>query len=192
GHQWRRADQQFDAATEARAQQLVGDDRHLDRRDRAEVVEQRSVAPAWIGQRGQQSRGQQLDDRAPRPERARLDAWFTVDAEPELALVCGEALGWELAGDRAALQADAERANVGRDGPRLIGDVAERVALLGEVAGDLVHEQGARDPARLRGVGQRDVVGDEHGLDALALRPRTLGREPEVEAIAGVVLDDQQ
>jgi hypothetical protein len=60
------------------------------------------------------------------------------------------------------------------------------------VTRDLVHEQRPREPARARGVGDRDVVGDNHHLDGEAEGAGPLGGEAEVEAVAGVVLDDQQ
>ncbi len=44
----------------------------------------------------------------------------------------------------------------------------------------------------LRGRVERDVVGDEHGPDLVALGAGEIGTEPEVEDVAGVVLDDEQ
>ena len=49
-----------------------------------------------------------------------------------------------------------------------------------------------RRPAWSADVGQGDVVGDDHHLDRDALGPGHLGGQAEVEAVAGVVLDDQQ
>jgi hypothetical protein len=46
-------------------------------------------------------------------------------------------------------------------------------------------------PTRIRGRGgQHHVVGHDHHLDAEPLGPRHLGGQPEVQAIARVVLDD--
>ena len=44
----------------------------------------------------------------------------------------------------------------------------------------------------LAACGQRDVVRNDHHLDLDALGARDLGGEAEIEAVARVVLDDQQ
>ena len=52
---------------------------------------------------------------------------------------------------------------------------------------------GQPPPAGVVGrVGQGDVVGDDDHLDRDALGPGHLGGQAEVQAVAGVVLDDQQ
>ena len=69
----------------------------------------------------------------------------------------------------------------------------ERRARAREMAGDLVHEERARrGRAAAARPGMRDVVGDDHHLDVEAERARLLGGEAEVQAIAGVVLHDEQ
>ena len=65
-------------------------------------------------------------------------------------------------------------------------------ALFGQRAGDLVHEERARHAARLRQVRQRHIVVDNDHADIQPEGPRPLRRKPEVQPVAGVVLDDQQ
>ena len=60
------------------------------------------------------------------------------------------------------------------------------------MARDLVDEQGAGDPARLRGGRNCDVVGDDDHLDLATELLGLLRGEPEIQAIARVVLHDQQ
>jgi hypothetical protein len=73
-----------------------------------------------------------------------------------------------------------------------LGDGVEIGALLGEGARDLVDEERARHAARLRQVGQRDVVVHDDHADLEPLRPRPFGGEAEVQPVAGVVLHDQE
>ena len=125
-------------------------------------------------------------------QRDALDAGLAVDAEAELGLVGADPRLGRLAGDRAGGERHPERADVGGGGARGGGDLRERRAGLGEVPGDLVDEERAGDAARLGEVGKRDVVGDDHHLDLEPLGAGALGGEPEVQPVAGVVLDDQQ
>ena len=74
------------------------------------------------------------------------------------------------------------------------GHLVERPPGRGRRAGDLVHQHraGQPAPAGARRGGQRHVVGHHHHLDRDALGAGQLGGQPEVEPVAGVVLDDQQ
>ena len=78
------------------------------------------------------------------------------------------------------------------DAPCDGGDFLEARPAGRQRTGDLVHQQRAGQPARLRVVGQRHIIGDDDHLDLEAFLTRPLGGQPEVEAIPGVVLDDQQ
>nr|AAK71500.1 putative transcription regulator pTR [Halopseudomonas xiamenensis] len=60
------------------------------------------------------------------------------------------------------------------------------------MAGDLVDQQGARETARLRRIGQGNIVADDDHRDLQAFPLRILGGEAEVEAVPGVILDHQQ
>ena len=192
GHVGAGAEDEPDARAEVGAQDLVGEDAHLDRRDRAEVVEDERMVGAAGREGGGEACGHGADDAGDLGERNLLDAGLAVDAEAELGLVVAHARLGALAGDGAGGERDAERADVGGGGAGGGGDLGEGGALLGEVAGDLVDEEGAGDAAGLDEVGERDVVGDDDHLDGEALGAGALGGEAEVEAVAGVVLDDEQ
>ena len=81
---------------------------------------------------------------------------------------------------------------LGRDALRRRLHLAQRSAGPRDVTRDLVHEQRPRQAARSRRVRDRDVVGDHDHLHLDAQRTCPLGREPEVQTIARVVLHDQE
>ena len=103
--------------------------------------------------------------------------------------------GCPAAGTVHGAERQAHRADRVRDPLGPPGDLGQRQARLG---------RGARRPCapapcrRCRGGpapdlgGQGHVVGDHHGRHLDALGAGQLGGEPEVEPVAGVVLDDQQ
>lgn len=192
GHVGTRPEQEANALPERRLQHGMGDHAHLDRRHRAEIVEDERVVLGPWGERRQQTVGHHRDDARDLGERDTLDAGFAMDAKAELGLVFAHAGLEGLAGDRAGRERDAERADIARGGPGGGGDGREIGARLAEMPGDLVHEERARDPARLRQVGQRDIVGDDRHLDLEALGAGPLGREAEIQPVAGIVLDDEQ
>ena len=186
------AEDEADAGGEGRAQDAVGEDRHLDRRDRTEVVEDERVVGAAGGQGREQAVGHDRDEAVGVGQRDALDARLAVDAEAEFGLGVGDALVVRLPRDGAGAEREAERADVGGGGAGGGGDRGERRAGVGEVTGDLVDEERAGDAARLDEVRQGDVVGDDDRLDGEALGAGALGGEAEVEPVAGVVLDDEQ
>ena len=55
-----------------------------------------------------------------------------------------------------------------------------------------MHQQGARYAAWLRIIGQRNVVTDNHHVDAESRFSGFLCRQPKIEPIAGVVFHNQQ
>ena len=57
---------------------------------------------------------------------------------------------------------------------------------------NLVHEERARHAARLRQAWQRHIVVYDDHADVQSEGTRPLRRKPEVQPVAGVVLDDQQ
>ncbi len=119
-----------------------------------------------------------------------------MDAEPpfDLALAEREA-GRAGRRHRAGRQRDAHRAERGRGFAGVPRDLGERQAGRRRRAGDAMHEHraGQAAPAGMFATrGERDVVGDDHRLDVDPFRARDLGGEPEIEPVAGVVLDDQQ
>ena len=72
------------------------------------------------------------------------------------------------------------------------GDGVEVGAGFGHGPGDLVDEEGSGDAAGLRQVGQGDVVVDDDHRDLEAEGAGAFGGEAEVQAVAGVVLDDEE
>ena len=140
---------------------------------------------------------QAVDQRIGRLERRATDARLAVDAQAQLDLVSPSVKpGWPAAGTVQGRQGDAHRPD--RSGRRagLGGDLGQARPRLGRRAGDLVDED-RPGQAATAGVcsaiaGQRHVVGDDHDLDRNPLGPRQLGGQAEVEAVAGVVLDDQE
>src|SRR3712207_1624056 len=91
-----------------------------------------------------------------------LDAGLAVDAYPDLHLVVADLEdGLAALGRGAAGQGHPHRAHVGVDPLGELFDPGEVPAVVGGGAADLVHEDGARDPAptaRVGGVLDRDVV----------------------------------
>ena len=55
-----------------------------------------------------------------------------------------------------------------------------------------MHQHGACEPAGLVGIGESDVVGDDHHLDLQPERLGPFGSEPKVQPVTGVVLDHEQ
>ena len=87
------------------------------------------------------------------------------------------------------------RAALGVDLPAQLGDLGERLALLGRRAADLLREHGDADAAaagRVEAVLHRDVVVGHDRLDLDALALGEVGGHLEVQHVAGVVLDDVQ
>ncbi|CAJ3750253.1 Uncharacterised protein [Burkholderia pseudomallei] len=141
-------------------------------------------------------RDERFGQRVGRHRRRALYALFAVYAQPELDFVIGQAKAGLLgARHRAAVERDAHRAEPRRRRVRGGGHLRQREAALGGRAGELVHEHGAGDAAAAPALGeraQRHVVRDDDDLDRNAVRARELGRETEIEAVARVVLHDEQ
>ena len=121
---------------------------------------------------------------------------LAVDADADLDLVWSEVEDRSaLAGCRAGRERDPERACPLVDRPRGVRDLSEGPAGLGARTGDLLRQHGGAHAAASGGVervldGAVVVHGHARHLDAVVLGE--LGREPEVEHVAGVVLDDVQ
>ncbi len=192
GHVGPGAEQQPDPRREIRAQHRSRHHAHLERRHRAEVVEDQRVVGTAGRQRRRQTRGHRGHQRRDTGERNLLDPRLAVDAEAELGLVVPHPRLGLLPGDGAGRERQPERADVSRGLTGGGGDLGERGALLGEMAGDLVHEERTGDAPRLRQVGKGDVVGDDDHLDREPFGPGALGGEAEVQPVAGVVLHDQK
>ena len=193
-HQRRRADHQLDPLRQRRTPEGVEQQAHLDRGHRTEIVHQQCQPGTPVRQRLLQPPGRMAHQRVGVGHRQRLGARLAVDAETELDLVRPQPRGVVVA---AAIgidvrQREADRGGVGGDRARGHGDLGERAPLLRHQPGDPVHEQRAGQPAWMRLPGQRDVVTDDDGLHGQAETARPLRRQPEIEPVAGVVLDHQQ
>ena len=178
--------------------QLAVDDVELDQRRAAHAVDERQHAGRRTanGQVLDDRRGQPLDDLRGRAERLPVAARLAVDADADLHLVVAE-LEARLARARrdAGRQRHAHAAALAVDPPAELGDLGQRLALLGGRAADLLGEHGDAHAAAAGGVeavlDRHVVVGDDRlDLDALALAE--VGRHVEVHDVAGVVLDDVQ
>ncbi len=151
---------------------------------------------ADVGELGEHGVDEDVGDLVGAHPLGRPDTRLAVDPEAELH-VTGvhreQRLG--LAGQRAAVERDAEGAGggVGLACGRL--HPGQVVAAVGGRAGDLEDEQSAGDPAPVVGVLGRaggDVVRHQHGavVDALAGEPPS--GETEVHDVAGVVAETEQ
>ncbi len=92
----------------------------------------------------------------------------------------------------AAGQRHAQRQQAFGEGLAALRQLGQGYAFARQMADILVHQHRAGDAARLRGVGQGDVVGDQHAGHVDAFGARALGGQAEIEPVAGVVLDHQQ
>ena len=75
---------------------------------------------------------------------------------------------------------------------RNIPHLAQRFPLLRRIARNLVHQCRTGNTARLLVIRQRDIVRHNHHLHLQAVALGLFGRQTEVQAVAGVVFDDQQ
>lgn len=145
-----------------------------------------------VGDRGEQRVRQLI-----RRHRLRaLHAFLAVDAKAQFDLVVRETEARLLRrGQRAAVERDTHCADrIGRTA-RNRRHFRERLARRSRRARDLVHEHSPRNaapPPALDGVAQRHVVGHHDDFDGNPFGARQLGGEAEVQAVARVVLDDQQ
>ena len=190
-HRGGRPEEEAHPGAEGRGQHRPGEDLHLQRRGTAEVVHQEGEG-AFRRQGPGEARGHQPGEVGGRWQGDAFDAGLAVDAEAELGLAGGEAGFGRPARQGAARDRDAEGADPGGGGPRGGRHLGERAAGFGGVARHLVDEERAGDAAGLRRAGDRDVVGDRDRLDREAEGPGPLGGEPEVQPVAGVVLDDEK
>ena len=175
----------------------AGDHGQLHRRRPPQPVDEQgdpiARGQAQVGREGVQ---QAVDQPVGRLDRGPPHAGLAVDAQAQLDLVAGQ-LEAGPAGRRhgAGRQRHAHGADGRGGGPGLLGDGAQVGPRLGRGAGDLVDQDRPGQPpaAGVVGrVGQGGVVGDDRHLDRDTLGPGHLGGQAEVEAVARVVLDDQQ
>ena len=61
---------------------------------------------------------------------------------------------------------------------------------LGRGAGDLVHQQRARDTPRLREIRQGNIIIHHHHLDPAAKGAGPFRRQTEIKPVASVIFDD--
>ena len=66
------------------------------------------------------------------------------------------------------------------------------VAALGEVARHFMHQDGPGNAARMLVIRQRNIITDDQHFNVIAEATCFLRRKAEVQAIAGIVLHDQQ
>src|SRR3954449_771083 len=177
--------------------QLVVDDVQLDQRRAAHPVDEGEHLVALLVRDVLDDRAREaFDDLRRRLELHALAARLAVDADADLHLVGSEG-EVRLAGRRrdARRERHAHAAALVVDAPADVGDLLQRLALLGRRPADLLREDGHADAAAPRGVEavlHRDVVvrHDRDDLDVLA--GRDLRGHLEVHHVAGVVLDDVQ
>ena len=87
GHERRRPKEELDALGQRRAQELMRDHRHLQRRHAAQVVEKEPVPGVILRERGVQPLRHQRDQRAHRTELDPLAARLAVDPQTQLQLI---------------------------------------------------------------------------------------------------------
>ena len=75
---------------------------------------------------------------------------------------------------------------------RNIPHFTQRFPLLRRIARNLMHQRRTGNTARLFVVGQRDIVRHNHHFDLQPVTFGLLGRQTEVQPIAGVIFDNQQ
>ena len=170
--------------------QLSGEQRHLQRRDAAEVVDENGKAA--LARLFAQRSDQRVDDGFTVMGVEGGRARFAVDAESQLGLARRNAAFVVAARQVAGLHRHAEAVQVVAGLLRDVAHFAQAFALLGGVARDFMHQRRSGNAARLLVVRQRDIVGDDHHLDLQAVAFGFLGGEAKVETVAGVVFDDQQ
>ena len=171
--------------------QLFGQQRHLQRRNAAEVVDQHRHA--IVAHRRVQRFDQRIDQRFTvvclKGTRARL----AVNAEAKLNVALLNAPLFAVAARQvAALHRQTEAVDVVAGLLSEVAHFAQGFALLCGVTGNFVHQRCAGDAARLFVIGQCDVVGDNHHLHFQAVALGFFRREAEVEPVTGVVFDNQQ
>src|SRR5215217_473970 len=135
-----------------------------------------------------------IDDLVRRRDILAFDAWLAVDTYADLHLVITDIEdGLPALWRGATREGHPHRAHVGVDALRKLLDACQIFAVVGRCAADLVHEDGACDPAppaRVCGVLDGHIV---VGNDVVGLYPFGLAElscHLEVEHVARVVLDD--
>jgi hypothetical protein len=129
------------------------------------------------------------------PARPSSHARLAMDAQPQFDLILAQHEAG-AAGCRHGAGRDGHPHGPHGAGGRAGGgrDLGQRGARLRHRAGDLVDKDGTGQPPPAGvpgGPGQGHVVGHQDGLDRDPLGPGQLGRQPEVQSVARVVLDDQ-
>ncbi|GMB80062.1 hypothetical protein NN6n1_08440 [Shinella zoogloeoides] len=190
GHQRRGTDHMRDARAERGSEKVMRQHRHFEDGGAAEIVDQRHMRP--LAHRGGKALRHDRDGAARAGKIDLLHARLAMDAEAELRLGLGNARLARRARHPAGAERQADGARRRRDPPCRRRNAFEIGPAFSQCPGDLVDEERAGDAARLRQVRQGDVVVDDDHGDVEPLRPRPLGGEAEVQAVAGIVFDDQQ
>ena len=121
-----------------------------------------------------------------------LDTGFTVNAKSEFGHAFWNAGFFRRPWNRTGIQRHADCLGPGNDCLDPPGDLVKFDTTFSQSASNLVHEQGSCHAARLRQVGQGNVVIDD---DHAYIQPECLCAfrcQPEIQPVAGVVLDDEQ
>ncbi len=171
--------------------QLFGQQRHLQRRDAAEVIDEHGQ-PSFTGLR-LQGLHQRLDNRPAVLRINHRSPWLTVDPQSQLNMAFPDTPLFIVAARQiAGLHRNPQTPEVVAGLKGHVPHIAERFPLFGGMPGNFMHQRSSGNAARLLVIRQSDIIGHNHHLHFESEALGFFRREAKVETIPGIVFDDQQ
>ena len=172
--------------------QLAGQNRHFGNRYAAEIIDHHRQTTGFRQGGAELLRHQRNDFRAVLGRDDRC-ARFAVDPHAQLGLVRVMARGrFRILRQMTAGKGQPEAEGMSGGILRFAQHGRQIVSAFGEVACHFMHQNRPGDAARMFVVRQRNIIANDQHFNVIAHAARLLRREAEVQAIAGIVLDDQQ
>ena len=121
-----------------------------------------------------------------------FDTRLAVNTQTQLCHAFGDAILFQGTRNRAGIKRHTDRA--GRFDHTLCGEGAGLKVgpVFGHRSCDFVNKQRARNPPRLWQIRQGHIVVNDHHRHFVPKGPCPFGGQTEIEAVAGIVFDDQQ